>query len=407
MRSGLRRGRAPGRGRGPPHHPCAITAETTVSLGSSVVVMLVPDSPGTHLRSPRVFSIVLAGGEGKRLWPLTADRAKPAVPFGGNYRLIDFVLSNLVNAGFRRIVVLTQYKSHSLDRHISDDLAAVAAPRQLRDAGAGPDAARAAVVRRLGRRDLPEPEPDLRRAARLRPRLRRRSHLPDGPAPDARRSTSTPAPASRSPASASRVEQADQFGVIETAADGRTIDAFLEKPATVAGARRRPRTRCSPRWATTSSTAEALHRRSSTPTPSDDSSSHDIGGDIIPRARRRRATPQVYDFADNSSPGRPSASAATGATSGRSTPTTTPTWTWSRSDPVFNLYNSRVADPTRCTSPLPAGQVRLRRRAGRTGTALDSMVCAGVIVSGGIVRRSVLSPGVRVALRGRWSRTRS
>ena len=69
--------------------------------------------------SVKDLSIVLAGGEGKRLAPLTLDRAKPAVPFGGNYRLIDFALSNLVNAGYRRIVVLTQYKSHSLDRHIS------------------------------------------------------------------------------------------------------------------------------------------------------------------------------------------------------------------------------------------------------------------------------------------------
>src|ERR1700760_3154893 len=70
-------------------------------------------------REPRVLGMVLAGGEGKRLWPLTADRAKPAVPFGGNYRLIDFVLSNLVNAGYLRHCVLTQYKSHSLDRHIT------------------------------------------------------------------------------------------------------------------------------------------------------------------------------------------------------------------------------------------------------------------------------------------------
>ena len=68
---------------------------------------------------PNVLAIVLAGGEGKRLFPLTEDRAKPAVPFGGSYRLIDFVLSNLVNAGFLKIAVLTQYKSHSLDRHIS------------------------------------------------------------------------------------------------------------------------------------------------------------------------------------------------------------------------------------------------------------------------------------------------
>ena len=70
---------------------------------------------------PQVLGIVLAGGEGKRLYPLTADRAKPAVPFGGAYRLIDFVLSNLVNARYLRICVLTQYKSHSLDRHISQN----------------------------------------------------------------------------------------------------------------------------------------------------------------------------------------------------------------------------------------------------------------------------------------------
>ena len=68
---------------------------------------------------PNVLSIVLAGGEGKRLMPLTADRAKPAVPFGGTYRLIDFVLSNLVNSDLTKVCVLTQYKSHSLDRHIS------------------------------------------------------------------------------------------------------------------------------------------------------------------------------------------------------------------------------------------------------------------------------------------------
>src|SRR5437899_12144167 len=67
----------------------------------------------------RALTMVLAGGEGKRLFPLTADRAKPAVPFGGTYRLIDFALSNLVNGGVRKIVVLTQYKSHSLARHIA------------------------------------------------------------------------------------------------------------------------------------------------------------------------------------------------------------------------------------------------------------------------------------------------
>src|SRR6516164_10915579 len=67
----------------------------------------------------RVLGIVLAGGAGRRLMPLTEDRAKPAVPFGGLYRLVDFALSNLVNAGCLRVCVLTQYKSHSLDRHIT------------------------------------------------------------------------------------------------------------------------------------------------------------------------------------------------------------------------------------------------------------------------------------------------
>src|SRR3954468_20632887 len=69
--------------------------------------------------APKVLAIGLAGGEGKRLMALPADRAKAGVPFGGMYRLIDFVLSNLANAGYLKIVVLTQYKSHSLDRHVS------------------------------------------------------------------------------------------------------------------------------------------------------------------------------------------------------------------------------------------------------------------------------------------------
>jgi ADP-glucose pyrophosphorylase len=71
------------------------------------------------MSAPKILSMVLAGGEGRRLEPLTRDRAKPAVPFGGRYRIIDFVLSNLVNSGFVRIKILTQYKSESLNSHLS------------------------------------------------------------------------------------------------------------------------------------------------------------------------------------------------------------------------------------------------------------------------------------------------
>src|SRR6476646_2486814 len=79
----------------------------------------------TSTHRKRVLAIVLAGGEGKRLMPLTADRAKPAVPFGGIYRLIDFALSNVVNSGYLQVVVLTQYKSHNLDRDEKPDIIVV------------------------------------------------------------------------------------------------------------------------------------------------------------------------------------------------------------------------------------------------------------------------------------------
>ena len=138
--------------------------------------------------------IILAGGEGKRLQPLTNDRAKPAVPFAGSYRLIDFALSNFANAGLLKMVVLTQYKSHSLDRHISQTWRFSTLLGQYVTPGPGADAPRPVLVLRLGRRDLPEPQPDLRRESRSRLRVRRRSHLPHGPAADDRPSRRGRAP---------------------------------------------------------------------------------------------------------------------------------------------------------------------------------------------------------------------
>src|SRR5579875_3095375 len=182
----------------------------------------------------RVFAIVLAGGEGRRLAPLTLDRAKPAVPFGGNYRLIDFVLSNLVNAGYRRIVVLTQYKSHSLDRHISTTWQlspllgnyVAPVPAQMRRGPYWFQGSADAIYQNLNL--LRDERPDhvivfgADHIYRMDPAQMVAQHISSG---------------ARVTVAALRVpiEQASQFGVIETAADGRTITAFHEKPSTARG----------------------------------------------------------------------------------------------------------------------------------------------------------------------------
>jgi glucose-1-phosphate adenylyltransferase len=338
----------------------------------------------------QVFAIVLAGGEGKRLSPLTLDRAKPAVPLGGNYRLIDFALSNLVNAGYRRIVVLTQYKSHSLDRHISTTWRlspllgnyVAPVPAQMRRGPYWFQGSADAIHQNLNLLRDEKPDTVIVFGAdhiyRMDPEQMVRQHVESGAA--------VTVAALRVP-----IDQADQFGVIETAADGRTVTAFREKPKDAVGLPDAPDQVYASMGNYVFST-DTLVDVVSLDAQSRESS-HDMGGNIIPMLVDSGSA-QVYDFAANDVPGATDRDRGYWRDVG-----TLDAFYDAHMDlisvfPVFNLYNMEWPILT-LPEPLPPAKFVFADD-GRTGRALDSMVCSGVIISGGSVNRSVLSPSVYV-----------
>ena len=327
---------------------------------------------------PDVFGIVLAGGEGKRLAPLTADRAKPAVPFGGNYRLIDFALSNLVNAGYRQIVVLTQYKSHSLDRHISTTWRlspllgnyVAPVPAQMRRGPRWFSGSADAIYQNLNL--LYDERPDIvavfgaDHIYRMDPRQMVDQHIESGRRGDRRgaaRAAGRGRPVRRHrdgrrrpddhrlPREAHRRRRPGR-----RARPGLRLDGQLRLQRRRADRHRHPRRR--------GRRLQARH-----------------GRQHRPDARRAAARRTSTTSRATRSRARARSSAATGATSARSTPSTTRTWTSSRSSPSSTSTTASGRSsrgPIRCRRPSSSSTTRT---AG-AGMALDSMVCAGVVISG-------------------------
>lgn len=333
---------------------------------------------------PKVLAIVLAGGEGKRLMPLTADRAKPAVPFGGTYRLIDFVLSNLVNAGLRQIAVLTQYKSHSLDRHISltwrmstflgNYVTPVPAQQRL-----GPrwyQGSADAIYQSLNLINDERPDHIVVFGAdniyRMDVSQMVEAHLDGG--------LGATVAGIRVPR-----DQASAFGVIDAGADNK-IKKFLEKPADPPGLPDDPEASFASMGNyifATDALIDALEADADDP-----DSRHDMGGNIIP-AFVSRGDAQVYDFTLNQVPGSSGREHSYWRDVGTIDAFHEAHMDLVSVDPVFNLYNDEWPIWT-FPVQMPGAKFTLR------GTAQDSIVSPGCIVSGGRTERSVLSPNVRI-----------
>jgi glucose-1-phosphate adenylyltransferase len=337
-----------------------------------------------------VLTLILAGGKGTRLEPLTRDRAKPAVPFGGLYRIIDFTLSNCINSGLRRIFVLTQYKARSLDRHISrgwgflgrelGEYIEVLPPQQRIDEHWYKGTADA-IYQNIYSIEKEDPRYVLVLAGdhiykmdysdMLQTHIDRHADLTVG-------CISVP------------LDEAKHFGIIHVNGEDR-IDRFQEKP-TDASAMADDSGRCLASMGIYVFTARPMYEllcRDATRPDSD----RDFGKNIIPgmipdsrvfafrfRDKNRKAIPYWRDVGTLDAYYQANMDLVA-------------------VDPVLNLYD--LEWPIRTQMPQlpppkfvfsdegPRGQVR-------RGEALDSMVCPGSIVSGGHVRRSILSPNVRV-----------
>ena len=350
-------------------------------------------SPGTAVAGRDVLTIVLAGGKGSRLEPLTRDRAKPAVPFGGCYRILDFALSNCLNSGLRRIYVLTQYKAASLDRHIRqtwqflcrelDEFIDLLPPQQRIDESWYQGTADA-VYQNIYSIEQHRPRYVLvlsgdhiytmNYAALLERHAATGADLTIG---------CLPVP----------LEEGRGFGVMGVDGEGRVV-RFDEKPDSPMPLPHDPE-RCLASMGIYVFNAEFLYEQLCLDATQADSS-RDFGHNIIPRLIGRH---EVRTFPFENADG----SQRYWRDVGTLDSYYEACMDLVSVDPQLNLYDP--AWPIRCYQPIapppkfvfaadaPMGG---EPEARRVGTAIDSLVCSGSILSGGSVVRSILSPNVRI-----------
>ena len=339
----------------------------------------------------RVLAFVLAGGKGTRLYPLTKERAKPAVPFGGRYRIVDFVLSNLINSGIYSIYVLTQFKSQSLLQHLREGWEVsgllknnfiIPVPAQMRSANEDWYRGTAdAISQNINLIQQADPHVVAIFGAdhiyRMNIRQMVEYHIEKQAGV-----TIAAIPVEK--------ELASEFGVIETTSDAR-IRGFHEKKADAPTMPDDPM-RVFASMGNYIFSTDLLLRELMADSGSPDSS-HDFGKDILP-SLIGRSDMYAYDFQTNVIPGDPIGSPQYWRDVGTIDAYYEASMDLRAVSPELNLYNRQWPLRTAGYSDAPAKFVF--DEDGRRGMAIDSIIAGSSIVSGGSVKGSVLGRGVRI-----------
>jgi len=339
----------------------------------------------------KTLAMILAGGEGKRLAPLTQERAKPAVPFGGRYRIIDFVLSNFANSGVLRMKVLTQYKSDSLNTHISRGWRlshmvgqfVESVPAQMRTGPEWYKGSADAIYQNLNLVTDEEPDYVFVFGADHIYRMDVRQMLDFHVAQKADCTVAAiPVP----------IEEASAFGIITADESGRMVD-FQEKPnnpMAMIGDPRRALVSMGNYLFTTESLVREIVKDAGR------EGAHDFGKSIISEMHKRTKV-AVYDFATNKVPGQGPNEVGYWRDVGDLDTYYECNMDLVSVDPKLSVYNERWPIYTAPSyTAAPAKFVFANVEEGRVGAATDSLVSEGCIISGGRINRCILSPKVRV-----------